>query len=83
MILIDKLLLSPIWGTIWIAKKIQQAIEEEEGDPREAITAQLSELYMMLETGRITQEEFDAKETELLDRLDALDAEADGSPPPS
>ncbi len=31
----------------------------------------MSELYMMLETGKMTEEEFDAAE-KLLDRLDAI-----------
>lgn len=38
----------------------------------EEITAQLRELYMMLETGRLTEAEFDEQEGPLLDRLDAI-----------
>lgn len=37
----------------------------------EAITASLSELYVKLETGQITEEQFDAQEKALLDRLQA------------
>jgi hypothetical protein len=46
----------------------QQEMENE----AESITAELSELYMMLETERITEEEFDAREKQLLDRLEII-----------
>ena len=38
----------------------------------------MSELYMMLETGKMTEVEFDAAEKPLLDRLDAIN-EREGS----
>jgi len=44
----------------------------EQVSQREAITTALSELYMELETGRIDEAEFDAREAELLDALDRL-----------
>ena len=40
----------------------------------QSITEQLRLLYMQLETGRITEQEFDAQEKLLLDRLDAIDS---------
>jgi hypothetical protein len=43
-----------------------------------SITNELSELYMMLETGKITESEFDAREKELLDRLDEIQEEGNG-----
>ena len=63
MLIIDKLLLSPIFATVWAARQIQKAMEQERVMEPELITAQLSELYMMLETGGITEQEFEAKET--------------------
>jgi len=72
MLIIDKLLLSPIFATVWAARQIQKAMEQERVMEPELITAQLSELYMMLETGGITEQEFEAKEKELLDRLDEI-----------
>lgn len=77
MFLIDKILLSPIYGTIWIAKQVNNAVQQAHEDEGEHITAELRELYMMLETGRITEEEFDKKEEELLDRLDEIQGEPD------
>ena len=38
----------------------------------ESITAELSALYMRLETGKLTEEEFAAEEKRLLERLDKI-----------
>ncbi|MBI2470008.1 MAG: gas vesicle protein GvpG [Planctomycetes bacterium] len=72
MLLIDDILLSPVKGLFYIFKQIHKAAEEEFLD-EENITAELSELYMMLETGKITEEEFDQKESELLNRLEQIE----------
>lgn len=79
MLIIDKLLLSPIHATIWAARQIDNAIRQErEAEPAQ-ITAELSELYMRLDAGQISEPEFAARETELLDRLDQLQGQESGS----
>ena len=78
MFLIDDILLAPARGLFWIFKEIHHAVEEEQANEAEAITIKLSELYMMLETGQMTEAEFDAAEKALLDRLDAIKERADG-----
>jgi len=75
MFLVDDLLLSPIKGVVWVGRQIHDAAQQELAGESEAITAALSELYMKLETGQITEAEFDAQEKALLDRLDRLQAE--------
>ena len=70
MLLLDNLLLSPL---LWIVKEINQAVQQEIGGEAEAVTRSLSELYMKLETGALTEEEFEAEEERLLDRLDAIE----------
>ncbi len=82
MFLIDDLLLSPAKGILWVFKEIHDAAEQELAGESEAITAALSELYMKLETGQITEAEFDAQEKGLLDRLDRLQAEEAPAPAP-
>ena len=72
MFLIDDILMAPARGLLWIFKEIHHAVEEEQANEAEAITTKLSELYMMLETGQMTEAEFDAAEKALLDRLDAI-----------
>ena len=75
MFLIDDILLAPAKGVLWVFREIHDAAQEELAGESETITAALSELYMRLETEQITEAEFDAQETTLLDRLDRLQAE--------
>ena len=72
MLLIDDILLSPAKGLFYIFKQIHKAAEEEFLD-EENISAELSELYMMLETAKITEEEFNKRESELLNRLEQIE----------
>ena len=72
MLILDKLLLSPLYATVWAARQVHHAIQLEQAAEPDGITADLSELYMMLETGRLTEAEFGAREKELLDRLDKI-----------
>lgn len=72
MFLIDDILLAPLRGILWVAREVDKAAQEELANEADTIKADLSELYLMLEKGRITEEEFDAREKKLLDRLDAV-----------
>jgi len=72
VLLVDDLLLAPIRGLLWVFEKIHDAAQEEIAGEAEAVTVELRELYMMLETGRITEAEFDDRERTLLDRLEAI-----------
>ena len=80
MFLVDDILMAPARGLLWVFKEIHHAVEQEQANEAEAITTKLSELYMMLETGQMTEAEFDAAEKALLDRLDAIKERADGGP---
>ena len=75
MFLIDDILLAPAKGLLWVFREIHDAAQQELAGESATITAALSELYMRLETGQITEAQFDAQETTLLDRLDRLQAE--------
>lgn len=70
MFLLDKLLTTPL---LWIAREINDAVQKERTGESENITRSLSELYMRLETGQITEQEFETEESQLLDRLDAIE----------
>ena len=72
MLLVDDILLFPVTGLLRVVRTIQNAAEQEYANEGDAVRTQLSDLYMMLETGRITSDEFDSREKELLDRLDAV-----------
>ncbi|MEW6731764.1 MAG: gas vesicle protein GvpG [Acidobacteriota bacterium] len=72
MFVIDDILLFPVSSIFWIFREIHNAAQQELDEESDTITAQLSELYMMLETNIISEEEFDAQEKELLDRLELI-----------
>ena len=72
MILVDDILLAPFRGLLWIFEEIHRAAQEEMVGDAESITAELSTLYMRLETGKITEQEFAEQERVLLDRLDKI-----------
>jgi hypothetical protein len=83
MLLVDDLLLAPIKGIFWVFREIYDAARKEQAGEAEAITAALRELYLRLETGQITETEFDAREKELLDRLDLLEAREETASAPA
>ena len=78
MLLVDDLLLAPLTGLLWVFRKIHEAAQEEMLGEADAITQELRDLYMMLETGRVTEAEFDARERALLDRLEVIQARGSG-----
>ena len=76
MFLVDDVLFFPIRSIFWIFREIHNAALEEQAGEADMITAQLSELYMMLETGKITDAEFNEREKAILDRLDQIQGQA-------
>lgn len=72
MVLVDDLLTFPIRSLFWIFREIHNAAQEELANENESITAELSNLYMRLETGKISEEEFAGEEKTLLERLDRM-----------
>lgn len=82
MFIVDDILLFPAHSILWIFRELYNAAQEEVANEAESLTTQLSELYMALETGRMTEAEFDEREKELLDRLDAVEARGIEGPEP-
>lgn len=74
MLLVDDILFAPVSGILWVFGEISKVAHEQLADESKSITESLRQLYMELETGRIPEEEFDARERVLLDRLEALDS---------
>lgn len=72
MFLIDDALLSPFRAVVWIAETIRDAADEQTAASAAEATEELRCLYLDLERGQITEEQFDAGERVLLDRLDRL-----------
>lgn len=73
MLIIDDALFFPISSILWIFRKVHDVAQQELAAEAKTITAELSELYRMLETGKISNAEFDTQEKHLLDRLDEIE----------
>jgi hypothetical protein len=73
MFLIDDILLSPITGLLLVFRELRQAVQKDATNEAEAIRAELTELYLLLETAQITEAEADAREKELLDCLEEIE----------
>ncbi|MGO9771839.1 MAG: gas vesicle protein GvpG [Roseiarcus sp.] len=72
MIIIDSILAAPLRGLMFVLEKIDEAVREEAEAEERTIMADLSALHRALDTGAITEAEFDGREQKLLDRLDQL-----------
>ncbi len=71
MFLIDSILLAPLKGVVWLGAKLDDMAENELTDTGR-IKEDLMALQLKFELDEITEQEYCRKETELLDRLDAI-----------
>jgi hypothetical protein len=71
MFLLDDLLLAPIKGLAVVCQKVREAAQEDLLAQEKAILAALAELHQQLDAAQIGDEEFNTREGELLDRLEA------------
>ena len=71
MFLIDSILLAPVKGVIWFGKKISEVVEKETSD-QGVIKEKLMELQLEFELDEISEDEYNKKEKELLERLDVI-----------
>jgi hypothetical protein len=71
MFLLDDLLLAPIKGLAAVCRKVHEAAEEDLEAQEKAVLADLAELHHLLAGGQISDDDFNAREAGVLDRLDA------------
>jgi hypothetical protein len=74
MLVVDDILFFPFKSILSVFQEIYQAAKQEQAGDEQGVRTELAELYMMLETRRITEEEFNAREIELLDRLERFES---------
>jgi hypothetical protein len=72
--LADDIVLFPVKSLLSLFREIYNAAVQEIADEADSIRTELGELYQRLETGELNEEAFDARERELLDRLDEIEA---------
>ena len=70
MFIVDDIVMSPFKGLLFIAKEVAKAVDQAKEADRNNAMRELSELHHKLEAGEITDDEFDARESELLDLLE-------------
>ena len=63
--------LIPVKGVVWIGKKIKETADAEITD-KSKVQEELLDLQMRFEMGKVNKEEYKKKETELLERLEAI-----------
>ena len=61
--------LAPARGALWIAEPVQVEAERPHDEPSR-VPIELAELEVALERGELSEEEFEAREDELLDLLE-------------
>ena len=71
MFLIDSILLAPLKGVVWLGEKLNEIAEKELSDTGR-IKEELMALQLQFELDQINGQEYNEKEKELLDRLDAI-----------
>lgn len=75
--LLDSILLAPVNGIVFVANKVRDMamdqLLDEEGTRRE-----LRGLYSQLERGEISEDEFETREAQLVERLEEIEAHKDG-----
>lgn len=77
MFLLDTILLAPLHGVIWLGGKLDEIIKREENDEGR-LKENLLELQAKLELNQIGEEEYRRRETELLERLEAIQERQEG-----
>jgi len=71
MFLIDDILLAPLKGLFWLGKKIDEIAQSQLCDTG-PIKEELMALQLQFELDQISQQEYNQREKELLERLDAI-----------
>jgi hypothetical protein len=71
MFLVDDILLAPLKGLFWLGKKINEVAENQLCDTG-LIKEELMALQLQFELDQISEQEYNEREKELLERLDAI-----------
>lgn len=66
------LVTAPFRGLLWVFEEIADRAEKELYD-EDAVKAELMEIYRRLEAGSLSEEEFNRREAELVERLGKID----------
>ncbi len=73
MLILDDIISFPASGVMRIFRAIYNAALQEQAAEAEGITSELMDLHKMLDSGKITNDLFGAREKALLDRFEELE----------
>ncbi len=71
------LVTAPLRGLLWVFEEIADRAEKELYD-EDAVKAELMEIYRKLEAGSLTEDDFNRREAELVERLQRIDERKTG-----
>ncbi len=71
------LVTAPLRGLLWVFEEIADRAEKELYD-EDAVKAELMEIYRTLEAGSLTEDDFNRREAELVERLQRIDERKTG-----
>jgi hypothetical protein len=74
MFFIDDVLMSPFKGFMFLAREVANAVDKERENRKLNLMSDLTALHKMIESGEISDDEFDEREAEILDQLEQLDS---------
>lgn len=72
MFILDDILMSPINGLMWLAKKVEDLSDQDLSD-KGKIKEMMMELQMRFELDEITEDEFNQRQDDLLHRLNSIE----------
>jgi hypothetical protein len=75
MFFIDDVLMSPFKGFMFLAREVANAVDKEKEDRKTNLMSDLTALHKMLESGEISDDDFDDREAEILDLLEQLESD--------
>jgi len=72
---LDDILLSPLTGLIFLARKIAEKVDREQNDEA-TVMKQLLEVQLLYEMDEISEEEYETREAELIKKLTLIKEQA-------
>ncbi|HBJ35697.1 MAG TPA: hypothetical protein DDZ51_13320 [Planctomycetaceae bacterium] len=74
MFFVDDVLMSPFKGFMFLAREVANAVDKEREDRKTNLMSDLTALHKMLESGEISDDDFDDREADILDLLERLES---------
>lgn len=74
MFFVDDVLMSPFKRFMFLAREVANAVDKEKENQKLNLMTDLTALHKMLESGEISDDDFDDREAEILDLLERFES---------